>query len=85
MDGISLPLVWLTTLLLFIGVPASYSIKNASKAYYALLLLLEVGILGVFVSLDYFLFYAYPETKAPPPEPAPANGRLVFDMGMCAA
>ncbi|MCH2103830.1 MAG: NADH-quinone oxidoreductase subunit M [Planctomycetes bacterium] len=58
-DGISLPLVWLTTLLLFIGVPASYSIKNASKSYYALLLLLEVGILGVFVSLDYFLFYVF--------------------------
>ena len=58
-DGISLPLVWLTTLLLFIGVPASFGIKKAEKAYYALLLLLEVGILGVFVSLDYFLFYVF--------------------------
>jgi len=58
-DGISLPLVWLTTLLLFIGVPASFGIKKGEKAYYALLLLLEVGILGVFVSLDYFLFYVF--------------------------
>ena len=52
-------MVWLTTLLLFIGVPASFGIKKAEKAYYALLLLLEVGILGVFVSLDYFLFYVF--------------------------
>ncbi len=49
-DGISLPLVWLTTILLFLGVPASFGIKKSEKAYYALLLLLEVGILGVFIS-----------------------------------
>ncbi len=58
-DGLSLPLVWLTTLLLFIGVPASFGIEKAGKAYYALLLLLEVGILGVFIALDYFLFYVF--------------------------
>jgi NADH-quinone oxidoreductase subunit M len=58
-DGLSLPLVWLTTLLLFIGVPASFGIEKAGRAYYALLLLLEVGIVGVFVSLDFFLFYVY--------------------------
>jgi len=58
-DGISLPLVWLTTLLLFLGVPGSFGIKKSQKAYYALLLLLEVGILGVFISLDYFLFYVF--------------------------
>jgi len=58
-DGLSLALIWLTTLLLFIGVPASFSIAKAGKAYYALLLLLEVGIVGVFVSLDFFLFYVF--------------------------
>ncbi len=58
-DGLSLPLVWLTTLLLFIGVPASFNMEKAGKAYYALLLLLEVGIVGVFVALDFFLFYVY--------------------------
>lgn len=58
-DGLSLPLVWLTTLLLFIAVPASETVPRLSKAYFALLLMLEVGILGVFVSLDYFLFYVY--------------------------
>jgi NADH-quinone oxidoreductase subunit M len=58
-DGLSLALVWLTTLLLFIAVPASFGIKKAQKSYYALLLLLEVGIVGVFVALDFFLFYVY--------------------------
>jgi NADH-quinone oxidoreductase subunit M len=58
-DGLSLPLVWLTTLLLFIGVPASFGIAKSQKAYFALLMLLEVGIVGVFVALDYFLFYVY--------------------------
>ena len=58
-DGLSLALVWLTALLLFIGVPASFGITKAQKSYYALLLLLEVGILGVFVSQDYFLFYVF--------------------------
>jgi NADH-quinone oxidoreductase subunit M len=58
-DGLSLALVWLTTLLLFIGVPASFNVHRAGKAYYALLLLLEVGIIGVFVALDFFLFYVY--------------------------
>ncbi len=58
-DGLSLPLVWLTTLLLFVAVPASFNIEKAQKAYYALLLLLEVGIAGVFISLDYFLFYVF--------------------------
>ena len=58
-DGLSLALLWLTTLLLFIGIPASFGIKKAQKSYYALLLLLEVGILGVFVAQDYFLFYVF--------------------------
>ena len=58
-DGLSLALVWLTTLLLFIAVPASFSITKAQKSYYALLLLLEVGIIGVFISQDYFLFYVF--------------------------
>jgi len=65
-DGLSLALVWLTTLLLFIGVPASFGIEKSQKAYYALLLLLEVGILGVFVSQDYFLFYVFWEVMLLP-------------------
>src|SRR5262245_37264003 len=65
-DGLSLALVWLTTLLLFVAVPASFGIEKAQKSYYALLMLLEVGILGVFVSLDYFLFYVFWEVMLLP-------------------
>src|SRR5262245_58797996 len=65
-DGLSLPLVWLTALLLFIAVPASFGIEKAQKSYYALLLLLEVGINGVFVSQDYFLFYVFWEVMLLP-------------------
>jgi NADH-quinone oxidoreductase subunit M len=65
-DGLSLALVWLTTLLLFLAVPASFGIEKSQKGYYALLLLLEVGILGVFVSLDYFLFYVFWEVMLLP-------------------
>ncbi len=65
-DGLSLPLVWLTAILLFVAVPASETVRRVSKAYYALLLLLEVGILGVFISLDYFLFYVFWEVMLLP-------------------
>ncbi len=65
-DGLSIALVWLTTLLLFIGVISSFGLGKAGKAYYALLLLLEVGILGVFVSLDLFLFYVFWEVMLLP-------------------
>jgi NADH-quinone oxidoreductase subunit M len=58
-DGLSIALVWLTTILLFIGVIASFGMEKAGKAYYALLLMLQVGISGVFVSLDLFLFYVF--------------------------
>ena len=65
-DGLSIALVWLTTLLLFIGVISSFGIEKAGKAYYALLLLLEVGVAGVFVSLDMFLFYVFWEVMLLP-------------------
>ena len=48
-----------TTILFFIAVPASETVPRLSKAYYALFLMLEVGVIGVFVALDYFLFYVY--------------------------
>ncbi|MCY3000726.1 MAG: NADH-quinone oxidoreductase subunit M [Planctomycetota bacterium] len=65
-DGLSVALVWLTTVLLFIGVIASFGMEKAGKAYYALLLLLQVGIGGVFVSLDLFLFYVFWEVMLLP-------------------
>ena len=48
-DGISLPMVLLTTLLTPLALLASFSIKDRVKAYMILFLLLETGMLGVFV------------------------------------
>src|SRR5712692_4109426 len=57
-DGISLFMVLLTTLLVPLSVLGSYgSITTRERAYYALLLLLTSGMIGVFVALDLFLFY----------------------------
>ena len=59
-DGIALLLVLLTTFLTPIALLASWeSIQTRLKGYVALMLLLEVGTLGVFVSLDMFLFYVF--------------------------
>lgn len=58
-DGVSFPLVALTALLTFLAVLASWSVTNRTKEYFALLLLLEVGMMGVFAALDYVLFYVF--------------------------
>ncbi len=58
-DGASFPLVALTALLTFLAVLASWNITNRSKEYFALLMLLEVGMMGVFAALDYVLFYVF--------------------------
>ncbi|MBI4343352.1 MAG: NADH-quinone oxidoreductase subunit M [Candidatus Omnitrophica bacterium] len=58
-DGLSLPLVLLTTLLGFLACLASGSIHEREKEYYSLYLLLELGMLGTFVALDLFLFYVF--------------------------
>lgn len=60
LDGISLLMVLLTTLISLIAMLCSWnSIVERSKLYYAMLLLLETGVLGVFLSLDLFLFYIF--------------------------
>ena len=58
-DGISLPMVLLTVLLGFLACWASWSITERHKEYYALYLLLEVGMLGTFLASDLFLFYIF--------------------------
>ena len=58
-DGISLPMVLLTTLLGFLACLASFSIPERHKEYFALYLLLEAGMLGTFLALDLFLFYLF--------------------------
>ena len=58
-DGISIYLLLLTTLLFPITMYFSWSVEKHQRAYYFLLLLLETGILGFFVALDMLLFYVF--------------------------
>jgi NADH-quinone oxidoreductase subunit M len=59
-DGISLFLVLLTTLLTPLTILSSWSaITDKVKGYYVSMLFLETGMIGVFVSLDLFLFYVF--------------------------
>jgi len=65
-DGISMPLVVLTTFLSMLAAAASWPITKHVKAYHVLFLLLETGMLGVFVALDFFLFYVFWEVMLLP-------------------
>ncbi len=66
-DGISLLLVLLTTFLVPITLLGSFNyIKQRQRTFYAMMLLLEAGVLGVFVSLDLFLFFMFWEIMLVP-------------------
>jgi len=58
-DGISLSMVLLTTLLTPLAILASFKIEDRVKSYMALFLILETGMLGVFMSLDLLLFFVF--------------------------
>ncbi len=65
-DGISLFLIILTTLLSPLAILASWSIHDRLKEYFIFMLLLETGMIGVFASLDLFLFYVFWEVMLVP-------------------
>ncbi len=66
-DGLSVVLVLLTTVLSVVSIFYSFDpIQTRVKEYYATMLLLMVGMLGVFVSLDLFLFYVFWELSLIP-------------------
>ncbi|OPY33057.1 MAG: F(420)H(2) dehydrogenase subunit M [Methanomassiliicoccales archaeon PtaU1.Bin124] len=58
-DGISMPMVWLTALMSLVAILFSWDITNRTSQYMGLMLILEAGVLGVFMFLDYFLFYVF--------------------------
>ncbi len=66
LDGISMPMYVLTALLTFLACVFSWEIKARVKEYFALFLLLEIAILGVFVAIDLFLFYVFWEVVLVP-------------------
>jgi NADH-quinone oxidoreductase subunit M len=65
-DGISLWLVLLTTFLMPISILASWSIVKRVREYMIFMLVLETGMIGVFVSFDMFLFYLFFEVSLIP-------------------
>ena len=66
-DGISLMMVLLTTFMMLLAVLGSWtSIRKRAHSYYALLLILTTGMLGVFMALDLFLFYVMWEVMLVP-------------------
>jgi len=66
-DGFSILLILLTTLLGFISVYSSFTaITERQKEYYIFLLLLQTGMLGVFCALDFILFYVFWEVMLVP-------------------
>jgi NADH-quinone oxidoreductase subunit M len=67
LDGISLFMVMLTTFTTPLAILGSFNyIEKRQKPFYALMLLLEVGVVGVFTSVDLFLFYVFFELTLVP-------------------
>jgi len=66
LDGISLPLVLLTAIVATMAAFASIHIKKRFKTYFILFLLLETGMLGVFLARDLFLFFLFFEATLVP-------------------
>ncbi len=65
-DGISYPFILLTTFLSIIALASSWHIDFRTNTHFALLLLLEAALIGVFTSLDLFLFYIFWEVVLVP-------------------
>lgn len=58
-DGIAMPLIVLTTILIPISLGASVKITDRVQLFAAMVLLLEAGLIGVFISLDLILFFLF--------------------------
>ena len=65
-DGLSAPLVLLSTIIFFIATFSSWTIKKSPKGYFAMYLLLNAATMGVFLSLDFFLFFVFWEVMLLP-------------------
>ena len=65
-DGLSVTMVLLTALISVVAVISSWTIDKSIKGYFVMLLLLDTGMMGVFVSLDFFLFYVFWEVMLLP-------------------
>jgi len=59
LDGLSIPLIILTAFLTLLAIVYSFNLTNRTREFFFFLLMLETAMLGVFVSLDLFLFYVF--------------------------
>lgn len=65
-DGISLPLLVLSAFVMLMGIGASWNIEKSPKGYFALLMVLNMAVFGIFCALDFFLFYVFYEVMLLP-------------------
>jgi NADH-quinone oxidoreductase subunit M len=65
-DGMSALMILLTSIIIFAGSFASWTVKERSQEFYALLLILTTGVYGVFASLDLFVFFLFYEIAVLP-------------------
>ncbi|MBF6592511.1 MAG: NADH-quinone oxidoreductase subunit M, partial [Ktedonobacterales bacterium] len=65
-DGLGLPLIILNGLLTFLSIVFSWHEQKRPKLYFALLLFLETGVMGVFSAFDLFLFFLFWEVELIP-------------------
>ena len=65
-DGISMPLLLLSAILFVVAVLSSSRLREQTKEFFILLLVLETGINGAFASLDYVLFFLFWQMQAVP-------------------
>ncbi len=60
-DGLSMPFLFLTALVMVIAIGASWNMKKSLRGYFVLLMILDMAVMGVFSALDFFLFYIFYE------------------------
>lgn len=65
-DGVSLPLLVLSSIVMLMAIGASWNITKSLKGYFALLMLLNAAVFGIFCALDFFLFYIFYEVMLLP-------------------
>lgn len=65
-DGVSLPLVVLSSFVMLMGIGASWRVEKGPKGYFALLMVLNMAVMGIFAALDFFLFYVFYEVMLLP-------------------
>src|SRR5206468_8568499 len=66
LDGLSLPMFLLNAFLVFLAVLISWNTALRPREYFALMLVLETAVAGVFASLDFFLFFLFWELELAP-------------------